>query len=174
MVDENMFYEILKSREDRALIQERLIHKYSLPIISFTLNIPGPKKDSLDYRNIHDVGMDIILDKLKKTQYNIVYMEKFHKVTGPEGYFSINIDPIELKCITVSIENEHPLGRLFDMDVFNGKRFQITRADIGLNPRKCLICEDNAKVCSRSRKHKLEELISEINKTYNQYKQNIF
>lgn len=169
MIDENIFYEILKSREDRSLMQERIIQKFNLPIISFTLNIPGPKKDSLEYRNIHGVGMEVISSTIIKTKYNIEYMESMDKRTGPEGYFSVDIDALELKRITVKIENEHQLGRLFDIDVFDFNHRQISRSDLDLSPRKCLLCEEIAKVCNKSGTHALEELIGKIDNMYNLY-----
>lgn len=169
MVDENVFYEILKSREDRALMQQNIVYKYNLPIISFTLNIPGPIKDSLEYRKIHDIGMEFISNDVKAANYNIKCKSNFHKTTGSEGYFSIDIDPLELKKITVRIENEHPLGRIFDIDVFDSNHRQISRSDLDLSPRKCLLCEETAKVCNRSGIHTLEELIAEIDNIYNLY-----
>ena len=39
--------EILLSREKRVAIQNEMIKKYSLPIISFTMNIPGPIKTNM-------------------------------------------------------------------------------------------------------------------------------
>lgn len=168
-IEEVVFYEILKSREDRALMQQKIIDRYNHPIISFTLNIPGPRKDSLEYRKIHDVGMEVIFDKLKEAQYYIEYMDKIHIDTGPEGYFSLDIDPMELKRITVDIENNHQFGRLFDIDVFDSNHGQISRTELGFGTRKCLICEGEAKVCNRSEKHTLEELIDHINNIYNLY-----
>lgn len=164
---EKVFYQILQSREDRALMQEEIIAKHKNPIISFTLNIPGPIKDNEKYREIHDVGMDLISNTLKESKYNIEYMEKINKTTGPEGYFSINIDPLELKKLTVKIENEHPLGRVFDIDIFDANMKQIGRSALGLGPRKCLICENEAKVCNRSGTHTLEELLKRIDNIYN-------
>ena len=43
------FYEVtvedmMNARERRAAVQERLIGLYGLPVVSFTLNIPGPVK----------------------------------------------------------------------------------------------------------------------------------
>ncbi len=36
--------EILNCREKRVVIQNEMIRKYRKPIISFTMNIPGPIK----------------------------------------------------------------------------------------------------------------------------------
>lgn len=169
MSDEKIFYQILQSREDRALKQEQLVSIYNNPIISFTLNIPGPIKDSKKYRKIHDVGMDAIVNILKESDSHIKYMERIDLVTGPEGYFSVDINPLLLKKLTVKIETEHQLGRLFDIDVFDSNMGQISRSDLGLDPRTCLLCEKRAKVCNKARTHKLEELIQEIDNIYNLY-----
>ena len=37
--------EILEAREQRALRQQELLRESSLPLVCFTLNIPGPEKD---------------------------------------------------------------------------------------------------------------------------------
>jgi len=169
MVDKKILMEILKSREDREIKQKEIIHKYKNSIISFTLNIPGPNKDSIKYRKIHDVGMETIINKLKDKGYKIDYIENIYKITGPEGYISLCINPIELKRITTTIEETHKLGRLFDMDVFDFNHNQISRRSLGYNPRKCLLCDKDAKVCSRSSSHSLEELIYKVNQIYYSY-----
>lgn len=166
-MDQKIFFDILQSREDRALFQEEIINEYKAPIISFTLNIPGKIKDSLIYREIHNAGMEAISKSLN--DYEIINTQKKEKSTGPEGYFSVNINPIELKQLTTKIEIEHPLGRLFDIDVLDINHEQISRSELGLEPRKCMICENNAKECSRSKKHSLEEVLEVINHMYTTY-----
>ena len=166
-MDEKIFFDILQSREDRALFQEEIINKYNAPIISFTLNIPGKIKDSSMYRKIHNAGIEAINKSLN--DYEVIYTKKKEKSTGPEAYFSVNINPLELKQLTTKIETEHPLGRLFDIDVLDINNKQISRTELELEPRKCMICENNAKECSRSKKHSLEELLEEIKYIYRSY-----
>lgn len=169
MNNEKIINEILKSREERAFFQQKIIALYNNPIISFTLNIPGHIKDSDKFRKIHDVGMDIITSELKDNNCHIRFVKRINKSTGSEGYFSVDMDVMELKRITTKIENQFVLGRIFDIDVFDSEFNQISRLDLGLNPRKCLICEKNAKLCSRERTHELSDLLDEIEKLYNQY-----
>ena len=38
--------QILQAREYRAGLQQEFIHTYGLPLVCFTMNIAGPKKDS--------------------------------------------------------------------------------------------------------------------------------
>lgn len=82
------------------------------------------------------------------------------------------MDPMNLKKITVSIEEKNELGRLFDFDVLNTKGENISRIQIGLQERKCLLCNENAKGCGRSRKHSIDDLLNKVNqiiKNFNEH-----
>ncbi len=58
----------------------------------------------------------------------------------------------------ILIEDNHPLGRLLDIDVYDAEYNQISRSDLGHKPRACLICDDIAHYCIRSNKHSLAEV----------------
>lgn len=166
MVDKEILYEILNSREERAARQKSLIEEYNNSLISFTLNIPGAKKDSPSYRDIHDIGMKKILNDIDKNAYKILYSQSYHKNTGSEGFIVVDMDPFQLKKLTLVIEDTHELGRIFDIDVLDTNHNQIGRNDLGAKPRKCLICSENAKVCSRSGRHSIDQLLEKIDELY--------
>ena len=65
--------------------------------------------------------------------------------------------------MVVELENNHELGRIFDVDVFDKNHNQISRSMLNLAPRKCLICEKAAS-CIRTRAHTYEELIKKLRK----------
>jgi holo-ACP synthase CitX len=44
-----------------------------------------------------------------------------------------------------------------------------SREDIGLPPRKCLLCDRPARICMRERTHSTEELLQEIERIVNNY-----
>jgi len=169
MIDEKQLLEILKSREDRAKKQMDILSIYPYSLISFTLNIPGIIKDSNQYRKIHKAGMEEIIDYLERIQSELKYIEEINKITGSEGYLSVNMDSSILKELMVEIENTHPLGRIFDIDVFDKYHNQMSRSDLGLESRKCLICNKDARVCMREKNHSYEELISRIEKINREY-----
>lgn len=173
MVDNKILFEILKSREDRVLMQKRIINKYNHSLISFTLNIPGSNKDSIEYRKIHNEGMKAIINTIAKNGYSIEFSETIYKGTGAEGFVSLDIDPIKLKNITTKIEDTHELGRLFDIDVFDYEHNQISRNNLGAPSRKCLLCNEDARICGKLRTHSLEELLQKINDMYHLFFQNI-
>lgn len=156
-------YQMAEAREYRKKIQEELIEKNKLPLISFTLNIPGPKKNSTLYRDIHLEGITAI-----KTAFptGIVDQKLRDVPTGCEAYFSLKYPATEIKKKVINIEDNHKLGRIFDIDVFDVNQYLISRRDLNCSSRKCLICSEEAALCSRSRKHSVEELIYEIHSIY--------
>lgn len=51
---------VLEAREVRAGRQQALLNQHVIPMISFTLNIPGPIKNSAAYRRAHDLGLQAL------------------------------------------------------------------------------------------------------------------
>lgn len=162
MINERMFLEILKSREDRANKQVELLKEYPYSLISFTLNTPGEIKDNELYRKIHKEGIKAIKETLKRHNLRIIYSEETSKITGPECYIMVDTNAHDLKKLMVDIEDEHKLGRIFDIDVFGKNHEQISRSEMGLSSRKCLICNEDARICMRNRTHSYEELIRKV------------
>ena len=76
--------------------------------------------------------------------------------------------PLEVKKAAAELEDTHPLGRLMDLDVI-GPEGPIGRADIGLQERRCLICEKPARYCMRAGSHTHEELMAKIKQLVSSY-----
>lgn len=162
MINEKILLEILKSREDRANKQVELLKEYPYSLISFTLNTPGEIKDNDLYRKIYKEGIKAILETLKSHNLKVIFCEEISKITGPECYIIVATDAHNLKKLMVDIEDEHKLGRIFDIDVFDKNHEQISRSEMRLRPRKCLICNEDARICMRNRTHSYEELIRKV------------
>ena len=150
--------EILDCREKRVAIQNEMIKKYSFPVISFTMNIPGPIKTNNEIKKAFDIGKNLILEKLKENNIEILEIQELNENTGNELFISVNSLAEKIKNITVSIEEASELGRLFDMDVIDISFEKQSRKSF----RKCLICEKQAQECGRSRKHSVKELQDKI------------
>ena len=149
--------EILEAREQRVFRQQELLREYGLPLISFTLNIPGPDKNGSLVRKGFQLGMRLLERNLGPW---IRYRESRLTAAGWEAFLSVDMAPEELKGITARIEDRIPGGRVFDMDLLTpaGK---LGRAELCLPERKCLLCENAATVCGRSRAHGLDALRTE-------------
>ena len=152
--------EILDCREKRVAIQNEMIRKYKKPVISFTMNIPGPIKTNNEIKKAFNIGKNLILEKLKENNIEILEIQELNENTGNELFISVNSLAKKIKNITVSIEEASELGRLFDMDVIDINFEKLSRESF----RKCLICEEQAQECGRSRKHSVEELQNKVEK----------
>ena len=150
--------EILICREKRVAIQNEMIKKYRNPVISFTMNIPGPIKTNDVIKKAFDIGKNLILEKLKENNIEILEIQELDENTGNELFLSVNSLAEKTKNITVAIEEGSELGRLFDIDVIDVNFEKLSRKSF----RKCLICEEQAQECGRSRKHSVEELQNKV------------
>ena len=90
-------------------------------------------------------------------------------VTGYEAYLITDLPALEAKRVTCDIEDSHPLGRLFDIDVMGADGMPISRQEVGGEPRRCLLCEHESRWCMRNHSHSQEELMSHIEKLVNDY-----
>lgn len=151
---------ILRSREERARRQREWLSRLGLPIVSFTLNIPGANKQSALYRRIHDEGMRELLSRLP-----VAEQQSLPLATGSEAILACRGDARDIKRVTMALEEEHPLGRIFDMDVLDKDGKSLSRRDFGLESRRCLLCGQAAAVCARQQSHPLAELLECIQKT---------
>ena len=96
--------EILDCREKRVAIQNEMIKKYNKPVISFTMNIPGPIKINNEIKKAFDIGKKLILEKLKENNIEILEVQELNENTGNELFISVNSLAEKIKDITVTIE----------------------------------------------------------------------
>ena len=153
---------VLENRELRQKKQWELCAKHNSTILSLTINIPGNKKNSSDAKYIYETA----LQEIEKLELEFHEKSFTCRDTGYEALWAFKVDPIELKSLTCKIEESHPLGRFMDIDVIDKNRQILSRK----TPRKCYICEANAKLCARSQKHSVEELLSVISKAVDDYR----
>ena len=146
--------QMLDCRERRTNVQNDLLRKYGRPVISFCMNIPGPIKTNTQIREAFLDGRRALIEALAEASIPVLQSCDIAEATGDEWIISIDADAARIKEITMEIENRHPLGRLFDMDVIdiNGEKLSRPRF------RKCLICGKQAQECARARAHSVPEM----------------
>ncbi|MBE6121381.1 MAG: citrate lyase holo-[acyl-carrier protein] synthase [Erysipelotrichaceae bacterium] len=155
--------EMLAFREKRADFQQKLMQDTKAPVISFSMNIPGPIKTNERIRKVFDLGKQELMKQLQEQHIPCGHMIEIHEACGDELLFSVQADPEVIKDITVGIEEQHPLGRLFDMDVIDTDGKKLSRQVY----RKCLICDRQAQECARSRAHSVKEMQDAIDALIN-------
>lgn len=161
-MDPVTLFEMMDARERRAALQSRLIQQYNNTVISFTLNIPGPVKVLPGIPKAFDYGCQKIETMLEKHHIAAKDIIKTRTKTGYEAFYSVSAAPETIKAFTVLIEDDGDIGRLFDIDIIKTDGTKVSREDLGLPSRLCLLCSRPAHECSRSRAHTVEELTSQI------------
>lgn len=154
--------EMLLTREQRVMIQTRLIRDYHVPLVCFTLNIPGPVKVFDKIPEAFHTGCRRIEKILEQNHISFYPEECIEEKTGYEAFYCVDEAPETIKKLMVSLEDDNTIGRLYDIDVIRIDGLKVSREDLDLSPRKCLLCGSNAHACSRSRTHTVEELTDKI------------
>lgn len=154
----SLLHKILEAREWRWNHRKELAKKYKKPVLTITLNIPGPDKT----KDLYKKAFKYLVEDFKKKDIPIIYEEIRQSYDGPEAYLVVECDVLDLKKICVKFEDSHPLGRIADFDVL-GKRV-VSRKDLGKEERKCLICQRPATDCIISRRHSVDDLLKKIDK----------
>ena len=154
--------ELLDRREARSRRQRELLAEDRGALVSFTLNIPGPVKAFPLAGQAFDEGLRRIGEQLERHGIATLHREERRARTGYEALLLVRGDPEtdsrRIKALMIDLEETHPLGRLFDIDVAGRGGQEERREDLLYGSRTCIVCGGPAFVCSRSRAHGLDEL----------------
>lgn len=154
--------DILERREARVRLRARLQQEHPRPAVVFSLNIPGPEKTGERYNLIHKAGERELADLLAAEKMDVIRRCVVYGACGRESFFIVRACARELKELCCRIEENHPLGRLFDMDVYSRDGSPLRRSDLGKPSRRCFLCGAPAAECARSRRHNPSEIAAFI------------
>lgn len=185
--------ELLASRDARHATQQKLLAEHSgKTLVCLTVVMPGSVKRNQQSLTAAHAAVEAMrkafavkenkglspLETLENPE-NLVPLENPEPLaptlleldleTGYEAYLITPLPLLEAKRIAVTIEDTHPLGRLFDIDVINTDGIPVARNDIGEKPRRCLVCEHEARYCMRMRWHTQEKIWAKINEMVDLY-----
>lgn len=150
---------MLERREQRVLTYYNYWQKEpTATIISLKLNIPGPIKNNTQIKACFERLLKPFWAAIeaKELTYKVVFSE-LELLTGPEIIIAGGDLALTWKELALSIETRKTSSRLLDVDVLT-KQKTLTRKDLNLPPRRCYLCDAEAKVCARSRRHSIEEM----------------
>ena len=106
--------QVLLARENRAGRQQRLLAQYGLPLVSFTMNIAGPVKDTPLSRFAFQAGVAALTKRLGGP----VSCCLTEAVTGCEALLVYDRPAQVLKDVCMELESTE-VGRLYDLDVLD-------------------------------------------------------
>lgn len=150
--------EMLETREARASRQRELLEEHRYPLVSFTLNIAGPMKNSPVLRRAFREGLERLEAALAAQGLRPLHQEEVDRPAGCEALWVVDGPARTVKELCAQIEDRDPLGRLFDLDVLDPEGGKWDREELGLLPRPCLVCGKAGKGCASRRLHPVEEI----------------
>lgn len=168
---------ILACREERVRRRSELQQEHGLPAVVFTLNIPGTDKASPLYEKAHRAGEREFRQRCSGAGIEIVQQSIWSGACGREALFlpdDQHWGPCQsagelVKRICVSIESQHPLGRIFDFDVYSADGTAVDRQMLELPQRRCFLCAAPARECARLQRHPTKTLRAFIDATIKRY-----
>ncbi len=153
-------------RDRRVQLQEQLLQSHAVPLISFCMNIPGPVKTDALIRRAFAQGTEEIAGVLAAhPDWQVLARHEIHEKTGDELMLAVSADAQSLKDSMSRIEESHPLGRLFDIDIIGTDGRKLSRPRY----RTCLLCGCQAQECASSRRHSAAELFARIQEMLSDY-----
>ena len=170
--------ELLASRDARHATQQKLLAEHSgKTLVCLTVVMPGSVKRNQQSLTAAHAAVEAMrkafgikenkgLSPLENLASTLLELDL---ETGYEAYLITPMPLLEAKRIAVNIEDTHPLGRLFDIDIINADGVPVSRDAIGEKPRRCLVCDHEARYCMRMRWHTQEEIWAKINEMVDSY-----
>lgn len=150
--------DMLAARDLRAERQHALLARYGKTLLCFTMNIAGPVKRTPLIEQGFSLGVKQLERRFLRLGIAVIAQRTEIADTGCEAFFVVDAPARPIKRIAVEIEEETPAGRLYDMDVMEPGGRKLSREEIGMPGRRCLLCGGEAKACARSRAHSVEQL----------------
>ena len=177
--------ELLASRDARHAMQQKLMAEHSgKTLVCLTVVMPGSVKRNQQsltvaraavkaMRKAYNISDDLLpetelLTNELKAEVGECLVERDLN-TGYEAYLITPLPLLEAKRVAVDIEDTHPLGRLFDIDVIDAQGIPVSRDRVGGQPRRCLVCDHEARYCMRMRWHTQEEIWARIKQMTDDY-----
>ncbi|MCI0130010.1 triphosphoribosyl-dephospho-CoA synthase CitG [Vagococcus sp. CY53-2] len=163
----------LDNRENRVSLQKELLERYPTnTLISLKMNIPGPIKTNNAIRKVFHSASSILQQYLVKNDVILLADTNRDLPTGPEGYFIVDMNDVEAKALCIKLEDDFLLSSMVDLDVYtltdDGIQ-DISRQSLNIPPRKCFVCQNEAKACARSKQHTLKEIQQKLVTLYTDY-----
>ncbi len=161
--------QLLASRDRRHAKQMALLSAHPrLTLVCATVVVPGPVKRNIHSLVIANAALTAVLECFRGTIANV---EACDLATGYEIYLLSSLGQLDAKRRACHIEDTHPLGRLMDIDIIAPEGAPVPRSAVDQAPRKCLMCDHEARWCMRNRTHSTAELQQHIQQLVESYVQ---
>jgi len=146
---------VLAAREARQELLFRALSAGRPATLFVSLNLPGPDKSPPGATWLFRRGCA----QIAETFPGSLLLATDRDALGHFALRVVDADPLAVKRLCIAIEESQPAGRLLDLDVYSPIAGQIGRTSLGLPARRCLLCDQPAVDCMRTRRHAVGEVI---------------
>lgn len=158
--------DILAARDARVARQQAMLAQGGV-LLSLTLVAPGAVKRSPLLDAIFAAALAALQPLVDDARARIEAVDD----SGHHALYLLDGEARDWKTRMLALENRAPLSRLWDIDIIDRDGVAVSRRDLGLPPRRCLICDDDAKTCARERRHDIAALQADIARRYRLHQQ---
>ena len=147
----------LDVREHLYALQQNLLQRANV-VVQIGLNTPGGFS-LYPWQRLFAAASAKVKQCLIAHKIPTLEQVSIQTAVGPYSITALRTDGFFVKAALVAIEESHPQGRLWDLDVITAEG-GIDRAALGLAPRKCLLCSHPAHECRKLAKHPYPDIIA--------------
>ena len=158
--------DILAARDARVARQQAMLAQGGV-LLSLTLVAPGAVKRSPLLDAIFAAALAALRPLVDDARARIEAVDD----SGHHALYLLDGEARDWKTRMLALENRAPLSRLWDIDIIDRDGVAVSRRDLGLPPRRCLLCDDDAKTCARERRHSIAALQADIARRYRLHQQ---
>ncbi len=145
---------ILNDRENRMNLIKDIINKYNKFVICIKCNVCGDEKNFVEFEFVKKYFLNKVLNS-----FDVITTDYYESLDGNFYLVTINENDFEaVKRQLVNLESEL-LGRFVDLDLYTNLEKSITRSDMNLPERSCIVCDGVIASCMRNKTHSVDEVL---------------
>jgi len=152
--------EVLAGKEKKAQVQDELRRLHNATVVGIAVNMPGSVKYCAETADLALAALAELRRCLREAGLGVREERVYHLPTGPLAVLAVEGGAETVKRLAVAVETGEWSARLLDIDVYGADGRQLSRADLGLPARECLVCANDAVLCIRARSHEPEEVLA--------------
>ncbi|SUO93326.1 citrate lyase holo-[acyl-carrier protein] synthase [Suttonella ornithocola] len=160
---------VLAARDARQQAQQSLLQSGVNSVVSFSVLAPGEIKRSPFLDKVFLIGRQRIYHYLHHHGFSLCDPIHLNHSGGESWLIGSTNEATSLKSALMTLEQYHPLGRLWDIDVLDNQGIPLSRQSFHQLPRRCLCCADDAKSCAKTRRHSYLALQAAMQSYWQQY-----
>lgn len=150
MKDEALLMRVLAARDARGRMRARMRGELAAPqaLGELSLNVPGWPKLGRAWFVVFAHGLEAV-----RREIDCEARALWADAAGYWALFVSERSALACKRASCAIEDRAPWGRLLDLDWYTNGGLKLTREDLGIAPRTCLMCGGAQGLCISELRH---------------------